>query len=57
MVCGQGDLYGFCRGGRTFGGLGIRGQSDGSSVRNILKVNSLEREQDQERISLKEWRL
>ena len=57
MVCGQGDLYGLCRGGRTFGGLGIRGQSDGSSVRNILKVNSLEREQDQERISLKEWRL
>ena len=35
MVCGQGGLSGLCRGGITFGGLGLQGQSDGYSVRNI----------------------
>ena len=37
MVCGQGGLYGIRRGGKTFGGLGLQYQSDGSSVRNIFE--------------------
>ena len=54
MVYVQGGLSGIHIGGRSFGGLGMQGQPDGSSVSNILKVHSLNREQDQERISLKE---
>ena len=37
MICGQGDISGLCRGGRTFGGLGLQGQPDGSSVRNMFE--------------------
>ena len=36
MVCGQGGLSGIRIGGRTFGGLGLQGQPDGYSVRNIF---------------------
>ena len=35
MTCGQGGLSGIHRGGITFGGLGMQGQLDGSSVSNI----------------------
>ena len=38
-ICGRGGLYGIHREGRKFGGLGLKGHSDGSSVRNILKVH------------------
>ena len=38
MVCGQGGgLSRLHRGGRTFGELGLQGQPDGSSVRNIFE--------------------
>ena len=37
MICGQGGLYVIRKGGSTFGGMGIQGQSDISSVRNIFK--------------------
>ena len=37
MVCGQGGFYVLGRGGRTFGWLGIQGQSDGYLVRNIFE--------------------
>ena len=37
MVCGRGGLSGICRGGRTFGGLGLQGHPDGSSVSNIFE--------------------
>ena len=37
MVCGQGGLFGIRRGGKTFGGLGLQGRLDGSSVRNIFE--------------------
>ena len=53
MVCGQGGLSGLRRGGITVGGLGMKGQPDGYSVRNIFKVRSLKKKRDQERISLK----
>ena len=52
--CGRGGIYGLLRGGRTFGGLGLQGQHDRSSEINILMIHALKREQDQERISLKE---
>ena len=38
MVCGLGGLPGLCRGFRTFGVLGLHGQPDGYSVRNIFYV-------------------
>ena len=38
MVCGREGLSGICIGGRTFGWLGIQGQTDGSSVRNIYEA-------------------
>ena len=37
MVCGRGDLSGLHRGGRTFVGLGLKGQPDRSSVSNIFE--------------------
>ena len=37
MVCGRGGLSGLHRGGRKFGGLGMQGQPDESSVRNIFE--------------------
>ena len=37
MVCGQEGLSGLRRGGRIFGGLGLEGWPDGSSVRNIFE--------------------
>ena len=37
MVCGRGGISGLRRGGRTFGGLGLQGQPDGSSVSNIFE--------------------
>ena len=37
MLCGQGGLYGPYRGGRKFDGLGLQGQTDISSVRNIFE--------------------
>ena len=39
MVCGGGGggLSGLHRGGSTFGGLGLQGQPDGSSVRNVFE--------------------
>ena len=37
MVCGRGSLSGIYRGGITFGGLGLKGQPDVSSVRNIFE--------------------
>ena len=37
MIRGQGGRSGLHRGGKTFGGLGLQGQSDGSSVRNIFE--------------------
>ena len=37
VVCGRGGLSGICRGGRTFGGLGLQGHPDGSSVSNIFE--------------------
>ena len=36
MVCGWLGLYGLHRGGRTFGGLGLKDHPDGSSVINFL---------------------
>ena len=41
-------------GGFKFGELRLKEQSDGSSVRSILKVYALKRERDQEILSLKE---
>ena len=37
MVCVRGGLSAICRGGKTFGGLGLKGRPDGSSVRNIFE--------------------
>ena len=37
MVYGVGGLYRLCRRCRTFCGLGIQGQPDGYSVRNIFE--------------------
>ena len=37
MVCGRGGISGLRRGGITFGELGMQGQIDGSSVRNIFE--------------------
>ena len=37
MVRGQGGLSGLLRRGRTFGGLGLQYQPDGSSVINIFE--------------------
>ena len=37
VICEQGGLSGICRGGRTFGGLGLQVQPDGSSVSNIFE--------------------
>ena len=37
MVCGQVGLSVIRRGGRTFGGLGLKGQHAGSAVRNIFE--------------------
>ena len=37
MVYRQGSLSGLRRGGRTFGELGLQGQPDGFSVRNIFE--------------------
>ena len=42
MVCGQGGVSELRRRGRTFGGLGLRDQPDGSSVKNIFKVSLTE---------------
>ena len=42
MVCGQGGLPGFHRGGRTFGGLGLQGQSGGYSVINVFEDSCTE---------------
>ena len=36
-MCGQGSLSGIFIGGITFGRLGMQGQPDGSSVRNIFE--------------------
>ena len=37
VVCGRGGLSGLHRGGRAFGGLGMKGQTDESLVRNIFE--------------------
>ena len=37
MVCRRGGLSGLQRGGRTFGGLELQGQSDGSSESNMFE--------------------
>ena len=37
MVYGKGGLSGLHRGGRTFDGLGLKFEPDGSSVRTIFK--------------------
>ena len=37
MVFGQGSLSGICIGGRTFGGLGLKGRSYESSLRNMFQ--------------------
>ena len=42
VVCGGGHLSGLLRGGRTFGGLGLQDNSDGSSVRNIFEYSCTE---------------
>ena len=42
MLCGRGGLSGICRGGIPFGGLGLQGQPNVSSVRNIFEVSSTE---------------
>ena len=42
MVCGLGGLSGLHRRGRTFGGLGLQGQHDLSSVINIFEDSCTE---------------
>ena len=42
MVCGHGGLSVLYREGRTFGGLGMQGQYDESSVINISEVSLTE---------------
>ena len=42
MVCGLGGLYGILRGGRILGELGLQGQPDGSSARNIFEYSCTE---------------
>ena len=37
MVCGRGGISELHRGGKIFGGLGLQGKTDGSSVINICK--------------------
>ena len=37
MVCVRGGLYGIRRGGIIFGGLGLQGHPDGSSVSNTFE--------------------
>ena len=44
MVCVRRGISGLRRGGRTFGELGLQGQPDGSSVRNILEDSCTEEE-------------
>ena len=39
VVCGRGVLSELCRVGRIFGGLGMQGQPNRSSVRNIIAVS------------------
>ena len=39
MICGQGGISGIPTGGRTFGGLGLQSQPDGSSVRNSFEYS------------------
>ena len=43
VVCGQRGFSGLHRRGRTFGGLGLKGQPDGSSVRNIFEDSFTEK--------------
>ena len=50
MVCGGGSLSGLHRGVIKFAGLGLEGHPDGSSERNVLKVYSLKREQEQDKL-------
>ena len=52
VVCVGGGLSELHREGRMFGGLGLQDQPDVSSVRNIVKVHSLKRGREQERLSL-----
>ena len=54
VVCEQGGLSGLCRGGRTFGGLGLQGQPDGFQREIFLKIHALKREREKQRLSLKE---
>ena len=42
MAFVQEGISGIIRGGRTFGGLGLQGQPDGYSVRNILECSFTE---------------
>ena len=42
VLFGHGGLYGLLRGGRTFGGLGIQVQPDGSSVSYIFESSFTE---------------
>ena len=42
MVCGQGGLFGIGRSGRTFDGLGLQCQPDGSSEINLFEDSSTE---------------
>ena len=37
MICGKGGISELLIGGITFGGLGLQGEPDGFSVRNILE--------------------
>ena len=41
-MCGQGGLSGLHRSGKTFGGLGLQGKSDGSLASNIFKSSRTE---------------
>ena len=44
MVCRQVGISGLRRGGRTFGGLGMQGHTDGSTVRNMFEGSFTEEE-------------
>ena len=37
VECGRGGISGPHKGGKTFGRLGLKGQSDGFSVRNVFE--------------------
>ena len=52
MVFGQGGLSGLHRGDITFDGMGLQGQTDGSSERHILNIHALNRDKDQGRLSM-----